>query len=497
MSKIYRALPYKHFANKGKLETINQLFTLYKKDAQTIFKSIWNKFIKTKSILTQKENIKQIKTILSERYKYNIYAYVVYPTYISYLENGKDYISKLVRNSTLPEEDKLILYVLNRRGLWLNPPDNIDINKNGQTLTLNINTNHKKLIKKLFHRYLKTHKLPKFKNTPIIGDSKVIEYQQSEKSKHFENWIRISTHIKRKPIYIPIKETYYYNQKQGKDTNIFQITKTDLGTIEIKRIKEITPKQTEGEKILSLDFGLTCLFATDKGDLVGRQFFTKIKEYADKIDKLQRNLQRQKIKPSQSKKYIKINHKLREYVKNEIRRIINKLIEKYQPTIIVVENLKNFVKEIINQYPKTVKRVLIRIGRKEIKNKLKELSEEYGIEIVEINPAYTSQTCSVCGYVDKGNRKNQSEFECRLCGTKLNADVNAGRNLLIRYQESMRLHSIKQALRWQVNRFMSLLSERYKCLRSKARGLLAINPYYSHSLLTRGIDEYKWNACLY
>ncbi len=497
MSKIYRSLPYQHFANKGKIEIINQLFTLYKKDAQTIFKSIWNKFIKTKSILTQKENIKQIKTILSERYKYNIYAYVVYLTYISYLENGKDYISKLIRNFTLPEEDKLILYVLNRRGLWLNPPDSIDIKKDEQTITLNTNTNHKKLIKKLFHRFLKTHKLPKFKNTPIIGDSKVIEYQQSKKSKHFENWIRISTHIKRKPIYIPVKETDYYNQKQGKDTNIFQITKTDSETIQIKRVKEITPKQTKGENILTLDFGLTCLFATDKGDLLGRQFFTKIKEYTDKIDKLQRNLQRQEIKPNQSKKYINLNQKLRDYVKNEIRRIINKLIERYQPAVIVVENLKNFVKEIINQYPKTVKRVLIRIGRKEIKNKLKEISEEYGIDIVEINPAYTSQTCSQCGYIDKENRKTQSEFECRLCGTKLNADVNASKNLLIRYQEGMHLHSIKQALRWQVNRFKNLLSERYKCLWSKARGLLAVNPYYSHSPLTRGIDEYKRNICLY
>ncbi len=54
--------------------------------------------------------------------------------------------------------------------------------------------------------------------------------------------------------------------------------------------------------------------------------------------------------------------------RNEIRRIINKLIEKYQPTIIVVEeNLKNFIKEIINQYPKNSKEESVNKDRKEKK----------------------------------------------------------------------------------------------------------------------------------
>ncbi len=135
--------------------------------------------------------------------------------------------------------------------------------------------------------------------------------------------------------------------------------------------------------------------------------------------------------------------------------------------------------DVINEFSKPVKRVLIKIGR----NKLKELSEEYGIDVVGINPAYSSQTCSNCNYIDKENRKEQTEFECRLCGKKLNVDVNVSRNLLVRHQEGMYSHGIKQAFRWQIERFLNLLSERYKCLWSKAWGLLAVNPYYSHSPL--------------
>ena len=49
---------------------------------------------------------------------------------------------------------------------------------------------------------------------------------------------------------------------------------------------------------------------------------------------------------------------------------------------------------------------------------------------VAVDPRYTSQTCSQCGYPDPRNRKSQSRFECRLCEVKLNADVNAALNIL-------------------------------------------------------------------
>ncbi|MCY3998217.1 MAG: transposase [Flavobacteriaceae bacterium] len=49
--------------------------------------------------------------------------------------------------------------------------------------------------------------------------------------------------------------------------------------------------------------------------------------------------------------------------------------------------------------------------------------------IHKINPAYTSQTCSCCGYVSKHNRLSQSRFVCQQCGYTENADVNAAKNI--------------------------------------------------------------------
>lgn len=53
-----------------------------------------------------------------------------------------------------------------------------------------------------------------------------------------------------------------------------------------------------------------------------------------------------------------------------------------------------------------------------------------GSEIVKVNPAYTSQTCSACGTRDGKSRESQARFACRSCGHAENADVNAAKNIL-------------------------------------------------------------------
>jgi len=49
--------------------------------------------------------------------------------------------------------------------------------------------------------------------------------------------------------------------------------------------------------------------------------------------------------------------------------------------------------------------------------------------VEKINPAYTSQTCSVCGIVDAKARESQAVFACRSCRYTDHADVNAARNI--------------------------------------------------------------------
>jgi IS605 OrfB family transposase len=49
--------------------------------------------------------------------------------------------------------------------------------------------------------------------------------------------------------------------------------------------------------------------------------------------------------------------------------------------------------------------------------------------VVRVDPAYTSQTCNACGHRAPENRESQAVFGCTACGHRVNADVNAARNI--------------------------------------------------------------------
>jgi len=60
--------------------------------------------------------------------------------------------------------------------------------------------------------------------------------------------------------------------------------------------------------------------------------------------------------------------------------------------------------------------------------KLGMLSETEGFEIHFVDPAYTSQTCSRCGVLDKKSRKGEI-YQCTSCGSVMDADYNAAINI--------------------------------------------------------------------
>jgi putative transposase len=55
-----------------------------------------------------------------------------------------------------------------------------------------------------------------------------------------------------------------------------------------------------------------------------------------------------------------------------------------------------------------------------------------GVPVVFVDPAYTSQMCSTCGYISKENRKTRDTFSCVACGHTEPADINAAKNIACR-----------------------------------------------------------------
>jgi len=93
-------------------------------------------------------------------------------------------------------------------------------------------------------------------------------------------------------------------------------------------------------------------------------------------------------------------------------------------TAIAFENLKH-IRERISNASKFQQWAF-----RELQRHVKYKAEEYGIDVDDVSPAYTSQRCShgECGFTHEDNRDGD-EFECLKCGKELHADYNAARNI--------------------------------------------------------------------
>lgn len=58
-------------------------------------------------------------------------------------------------------------------------------------------------------------------------------------------------------------------------------------------------------------------------------------------------------------------------------------------------------------------------------------AKQAGVEVVYIEPRYTSQTCSRCLHI--GRRLNQSSFHCLNCGLQINADLNGAKSIALKH----------------------------------------------------------------
>lgn len=59
--------------------------------------------------------------------------------------------------------------------------------------------------------------------------------------------------------------------------------------------------------------------------------------------------------------------------------------------------------------------------RGQLQKRLMEMLNWKGYQFMEVEPAFTSQTCPICGYLHKENRK-EKDFKCQCCGYKDDAD---------------------------------------------------------------------------
>jgi putative transposase len=187
---------------------------------------------------------------------------------------------------------------------------------------------------------------------------------------------------------------------------------------------EAKPLPSTG-KAVGIDVGIQHLLATSDGEVIENSRWYRSEQ--KKLRVLQRRVSRRKLGGSNRRKAVSALQRQHEQIADQRKDFLNKiahsLIVRYDR--IVLEDLhiqgmvrnRHFSKSILDAGWGTLKRGLV------------DKAAEADRQVVWVNPAYTSKSCSSCGAVCEDLTPADRWVECA-CGLSMDRDVNAAKNIL-------------------------------------------------------------------
>ena len=258
---------------------------------------------------------------------------------------------------------------------------------------------------------------PKPENFTINFDINQVKIELS-KTNAFDTWVKLRLPFtkgsgyrnERIEILIPIKEhRQSLKFKDWKRATGVRISKNFVTFIYEKE----TPEKKDTGDVVGIDMGYKKLLATSDGKIIG----SKMEQVYEKISR--------KKQGSNAFKRALVERD------NKINYFINKDLDLNSVRELVMEDLiglKQGEKGNKRKIRKSFMNKLQRWSYPKCGKKLEMLCEENRVLLTRVDPAYTSQQCSVCGFTDKKNRHGE-RFLCVDCGKLLDADYNAAVNL--------------------------------------------------------------------
>ena len=196
-----------------------------------------------------------------------------------------------------------------------------------------------------------------------------------------------------------------------------------------KEAHEIVPGRTLGVDLGIATPAYVCLSDTTyirSGFGSANDFFRVRQQMKDRRKKLYASLTVVKGGKGRNKKVKAADHlrdKERNFAKTYNHQLSHKIVKFAKDNKCEFINLEYLTKDGFEN------RILSSWSYYELQNMIEYKAEREGIKVRYVDPAYTSQTCSKCGHVDKENRPTQAKFKCINCGLELNADHNASINI--------------------------------------------------------------------
>lgn len=257
---------------------------------------------------------------------------------------------------------------------------------------------------------------------------------EPSRSPYFDFWLRISTLEIGHPVRIPI--TLYDRARE----TLAQFPKLCSGVTLNRRdgewyatfVVERKGPKAKSAKIVGVDIGMAAIVSTSEGQRYG-QVSAELRRRVERST--QKRCRKQKLNGCLKRKNKPVvslsDQRTAAFARNEIGRALNQMLDELpEGANVALERLS--VKDM-RMKSRQMNRALRASQLGYTRDKLKFKLDERGIRYRSVQPAYSSQQCSHCGFTLPMNRRSQAVFRCLWCGYEANADENAAQNIAERF----------------------------------------------------------------
>jgi len=251
---------------------------------------------------------------------------------------------------------------------------------------------------------------------------------------------------KQNQIFLPKIGWIKYRNSRKIEGTVKNVTVSKRGKhwyVSIQTEMEVEIRHHPAASIIGIDLGVKKFVTLSDGSYI--EPLNSFKQLSKKLALAQRRLSK-KVKFSANWKHQKEKiSRLHEKIANARLDFLHKISTRISKShaMIVVEDLKirNMSKSAKGNQDSHGKNVKAKSGlNKSILDQgwgmfiqMLEYKQAWsGGDVLRVDPKYTSQTCPSCHHVSKENRNTQTNFECKECGFKANADFVGALNVLER-----------------------------------------------------------------
>jgi putative transposase len=274
---------------------------------------------------------------------------------------------------------------------------------------------------------------PVLRNICIQANANVVVIESSE-TPTFDFWLRISTLEAGKPVRIPIslygraKETLTEFPKLCTGVTLNQRDGQWYATLVVER-RGPKPKSSE---VVGVDIGMANIVSTSEGKRYGQVSPELRKRVERSAEKRRRKQKLNACLKRKGQPTIDLSdHRAEAFARNEIGRALNQMLDDLPDGVAMA--LERLSVKDMRFKSRQMNRALRASQLGYVRDKLKFKLDERGIRYRSVQPAYSSQQCSHCGFTFPMNRRSQDKFACLWCGYEANADENAASNLAERF----------------------------------------------------------------